>query len=123
MGSATVIYEHSNTLRLRMTSDSNRFKYLLPLMLSLSVLYFSYHLLTGEYGFFSLVQLHSEVTQAQEQLDSLRAERFRIEHRADHMRDNSLDLDLLEEQVRKELGYVNPDEELYIIGSTAGLDQ
>jgi cell division protein FtsB len=44
----------------------------------------------------------------------VRAERLTIEHNANLLKPDSLDLDLLEEQAKTILGYARPQEHLFI---------
>lgn len=76
--------------------------------------YFAYHAASGERGFFAMLALQEDLNSAHNELDNVRAERMNFEHRVALMRSDSLDLDLLDEQVRKVLIYAAPDEEVYI---------
>lgn len=46
-------------------------------------------------------------------LDIVHAERLKMERNVRLMRDESLDLDLLDEQARRVLGYADKDERVY----------
>ena len=74
------------------------------------VAYFSYHGLYGKRGFFTHEELrreHAELTQERAQL---RAQRMHLEKRVRALREESLDVDLLDEQVRLLLQYADDDE-------------
>jgi cell division protein FtsB len=77
--------------------------------------YFCFHALNGERGFFAFIQLSQEVENSRRELEMLRAERLQIEHRVKLLKNESLDLDLLDEQARRVLGQSKPDELLYIV--------
>ena len=72
---------------------------------TLLVGYFSYHLVQGNHGLISLLQLKATVAEAQDVRDDLVAQREVLEHRVRLLRPDSLDRDLLEEQARKMLNY------------------
>lgn len=75
--------------------------------------YFCYHAVSGERGLLSLVELSKKVEAAKMNLDIATSERIQLEHRVSLLRDESLDLDLLDEQARNLLGYVGTDEIVY----------
>lgn len=77
--------------------------------------YFAYHAVNGERGLLALINLTQQVEKAQNDLDLTRAERLYLEHRVQLLRPNSLDLDLLEEQARKYLGYAKATEQIYFL--------
>lgn len=77
--------------------------------LCLSV-YFCYHLIAGQRGYFRLVSLSSQVASVSADYDVLRAERESLEKRVVMMRPGSIDRDLLEERARHILGYRHKDE-------------
>jgi len=77
--------------------------------LSLMV-YFCYHLLVGPRGYFKLKSLEYEIAKVEGELESLTAEREAIEKKVVMMRPGSIDRDLLEERIRKTLGYTGQQE-------------
>ena len=84
------------------------------LLLVLIFGYFFYHVISGENGFLSLIDVQKKVTEARTELDLISSERLRLENRVSLLRDESLDPDLLDEQARRLLGYVAEDETVYI---------
>lgn len=84
------------------------------LLLVLIFGYFLYHIISGENGFLSMIEISKKVTEAREELDSVSSERLRLENKVSLLRDESLDPDLLDEQARRLLGYVAEDETVYI---------
>lgn len=74
------------------------------------ITYFIYHAINGERGLLVLLKLSNAVERRSEELDVVRAERLHLEHRVTLMRPNSLDLDLVDEQARRLLGYAAPTE-------------
>ena len=77
---------------------------------SLVVGYFAYHAIQGDSGFRAMVGLQSEVDQLAEKQLALEAERAAWEKRAAQLRDQSIDPDMLEEQVRKTLQFTRENE-------------
>lgn len=72
--------------------------------------YLFYHAFSGERGVAALIRIDQMIHEKQQELDRLAFERRRMENRVQHMRTESLDTDLLEEQARKVLGYAKPGE-------------
>ncbi len=72
--------------------------------------YFLYHTIQGEHGWLAQLRLQSQVTEAQERLDTLQQERKDLDHRVQMMRSEHMDPDLLDEQSRKMLNYSKPNE-------------
>ncbi len=87
---------------------------ILPTLLFVVALsYFSYHAISGERGLLALIQLNQKIEQARSELDIVHAERIKLERNVRLLRDDSLDLDLLDEQARRLLGYAGKDERVY----------
>lgn len=71
-------------------------------------------MLNGGRGILALFKLNGQIENLHKELDSIRAERLNLEHKANLLKSDSLDLDLLEEQVKRNLGYAKPKEKLFI---------
>ncbi len=71
--------------------------------------YFGYHALHGSYGFLAWIDTSRDLELARQELASLRAERTRWSADVAALQPDSLDRDLLEEELRQ-LGYVRPNE-------------
>lgn len=84
--------------------------------LCLSV-YFCYHLIAGQRGYFRLMSLESQVASLSTEYKDLKTEREHIEKRVVMMRPGSIDRDLLEERARHVLGYRHKDELILLQGS------
>lgn len=82
----------------------------LPLFLLLVGAYFTYTAVQGDYGLFRRIQIEAERAAYQAELDALRTETSDIALLTRRLSDDYLDLDLLEEQARRRLGYLRPDE-------------
>ena len=73
-------------------------------------IYFCYHLIAGQRGYFSLLSLESQIEQASIDYTTLKQQREAVEKRVVMMRPGSIDRDLLEERARYVLGYKYADE-------------
>lgn len=88
-----------------------RFTFLIgPTISALLVGYFTYHLIQGNHGLRAYWRLGAELEQTQAQYTVLKEQHDDMQKRVTLLRPNSLCPDLLDEQVRKNLGYVDPKE-------------
>jgi cell division protein FtsB len=87
-----------------------------PLLLVFGVAYLMFHALHGDRGLYALVREQRELREVNRQLSEVKAEREQTELRVSHLRDNSLDLDLLDEQMRRMLGVMKPGEVVMLTG-------
>lgn len=76
-------------------------------------IYFCYHAISGDRGLLAFVRANKHVEDLKKEADTVRAERLQLEHRVSLLKPNSLDLDMLDEQARKLLGYAIKDETVY----------
>lgn len=74
------------------------------------VAYFSYSAIQGPYGMLTLFKIETKEAHLQVQLDNLVAKRKAAVNRTHRLSDGYLDLDLLDEQARKVLGFIRGDE-------------
>ncbi len=72
--------------------------------------YLTYAALQGEHGLFRLFQIEAQQQRLEVELAQLRAERDLLENKVRRLSNDYLDLDLLDEQARRTLGYARPDE-------------
>ena len=87
---------------------------ILPTLLFVVVLaYFSYHAISGDRGVLAYLRLTQQMNQTRAELDIVHSERLKYERNVRLMRSDSLDLDLLDEQARRLLGYAGSDEKVY----------
>lgn len=85
------------------------------LLFALGFIYLGFHAMHGErgiYAWFREVRMQESLTK---ELAKTRAEREALELNVTHMRDGSLDLDLLDEQTRRMLGGAKQDEKVVFI--------
>jgi cell division protein FtsB len=71
-------------------------------------------MISGSRGVITLFKLNSQISSLYSELEMVRAERLTIEHKANLLKPDSLDLDLLEEQAKTILGYARSTESLFI---------
>lgn len=81
-----------------------------PICFGLGVLYFGYHLFTGNHTILSYYKVQAELENTNTELNTVSSEREELAKRVVLMKTDSLDLDLLDEQSRRFLGYANKDE-------------
>ncbi len=89
-----------------------------PLLFVFAVFYLSYHALHGERGLSALFREQHERAQLQAELKQKREQREMLELKVSHLRDDSLDLDLLDEQMRRMLGVMKPGEVVVMQGDS-----
>ncbi|MDN5247879.1 MAG: septum formation initiator family protein [Wolbachia endosymbiont of Tyrophagus putrescentiae] len=78
-------------------------------------LYFDVSAVTGNRGFLTLVKLRKEIDCNKSLLKDLSSEREKLSNRIFGLYEKSLDLDLLDEQVKNILGYISSDELMFIL--------
>jgi cell division protein FtsB len=81
-----------------------------PLLWMLVAFYMGYHTLHGERGLYALMRDKGEVAYLTEELAKTKAKREKMELRVTHLRDGSLDRDLLDEQMRRMMGVMKKGE-------------
>lgn len=77
--------------------------------------YILFHVINGQRGITALFELSKELETKQGELDTLKKERIELEKKVKSMRSDSLDIDLLDEQARNNMGLVDPGEAVYFI--------
>lgn len=81
-----------------------------PVIMVCAVFYLGYSALHGERGLYALFRERQELSMLNQQFTKTKAEREHVELRVSHLRDGSLDLDLLDEQMRRMLGMTKKGE-------------
>lgn len=92
-----------------------KYKNLFSLTLFISLLYFSYHLFNGDHGLISLVEIKDKIAQSKIDLNNVTSEKLIISHKTNLLKEQSLDIDILDEQVRRILGYAGENEKIIIL--------
>lgn len=80
----------------------------------LLIFYCIYQAIKGDRGLSSLFHFSKKQEILQEEIEKLRAERLSIENKVNALKSDSLDIDLLDEQARRVLGYARDDETIYM---------
>ncbi len=83
---------------------------IVPGILMLVGVYFTFTAVQGNNGLFQRIQVEAERDRLTAELDRMRAQVARMEILTRRLSDEYLDLDLLDERARDVLGYVRPDE-------------
>jgi len=83
---------------------------ILPLVSAGFVLYLGYHGLYGDHGLMTMMQLNKEIRSLELDLSAMREDSAMLEHRIRLLRPESLDVDLLEERARDQLGFARPED-------------
>jgi len=85
-------------------------KALAPFMVLSVMGYFIYHSIQGDRGILAWVQLQDRLLQIQSQLKEITQARQELEEKVHDLRPESINRDLLDQQVRERLGYIGSDE-------------
>lgn len=72
--------------------------------------YFTFAAIQGDFGLLRRIQIEAEAADLRAELARIEAEVAALENKTRRLSDTYLDLDLLDEQARKVLGYARPDE-------------
>lgn len=83
---------------------------IITVLIVIGILYFSFFFLFGRYGFLQYSQLKREKASKANELQEISDENLAIQAKIDALQSSNLDKDLLDEQVRKSLGYVEDGE-------------
>lgn len=81
-----------------------------PLLLLLVLFYLLFHAISGERGVYAWFKESRKLELLQAERDTVRKERVALEHKTRLLSSSSLDLDLLDEQARRVLGYATSNE-------------
>ena len=85
-------------------------KAIAPFMALAVMGYFTYHSIQGDRGILAWVQIQERFNTAQTQLKDIIKTRQELEEKVQALRPESINRDLLDQQVRLQLGYSHPDE-------------
>ena len=107
------MFEHSSMRQEVLEMVRQRFapeRFVKPMLLLTLVFYFVFHLLSGERGMLALLKQQNRLESVQSELKLVAGQKDELSRRVKLLSSNSLDLDMLDEQARKQLGYTAPDE-------------
>ena len=77
--------------------------------------YFGVHAYTGAHGLKAKEELKLQQAELTAELERVKAERMRWQHRVSLLRSNTLDPDMLDERARVKLNYVHPRDLVLIL--------
>ena len=97
-------------LKFRLSIRSVVYDTVIITCLCISCFYFSFVAINGNHGVKRKAELTFENLEKRERLLALRQKAFAMEQKTKRLQDDSLDLDLLDEQARKILGLIRLDE-------------
>jgi cell division protein FtsB len=80
-----------------------------------AVAYFAHNAFIGSRGVYAMRGYEAEQETLTRELESLQAERRVLEHRAELLSAQTLDPDLLEEEARARLGWLNPRDRVLVL--------
>ena len=86
-----------------------------PLIAVLVLFYLGFHALSGERGVVALFKETRRLEAVTAELAAIKLQREMLDHKVRLLSSGSLDLDLLDEQVRRELGMANKNEIVYFL--------
>lgn len=81
-----------------------------PVTLVCMVFYLGFHTFHGERGLYALMREQRELKVLKKELTETKGQREQLESKVTRLRDGSIDLDLLDEQMRRMLGVSKPGE-------------
>lgn len=85
----------------------------LAIVVTAVLAYFGYHALHGRYGFLAWLDTSRDLEAARQELAGIEGERRQLQRDVQAFQRDSIDRDLLEEELRK-LGYVRPNEAIIL---------
>ncbi len=83
---------------------------ILNLLILVFSIYFGFHLIWGQKGYFQYVELHEDFYHKLNDFQKARLEKTKWEQKASLLNRKSLDIDTLDEYSRKVLGLAKPSE-------------
>ena len=86
-----------------------------PVLVALAVTYFGFHMMNGERGAYAFVRESHHQEFLQKELSQVSAKREAMELKVSGLRNDSLDLDLLDQQARHMLGMMGQGETLVLL--------
>ena len=92
-----------------------RRQYWLSLLAFALVAYFSYHLVNGNRGLLAWQQYSQELEATRAELARLRAEHASLERKVARLRHDGLDPDLLDEEARRTLSLLDPQDVIILL--------
>jgi cell division protein FtsB len=92
-----------------------------PVCIVFAIFYLGFHAVSGDRGLYALFSETRKLQLLEEQLAEVKSERQALEHKVKLLSNQSLDLDLLDEQVRRIIGMTGKDEIVYFLDEEKNL--
>ena len=73
--------------------------------LFLLLIYFIYHIFNGKYGIYSYINLKQQLYEKNEKLDEINNKNVITKSKINNLKNNNLDIDLLEEELKDKLNF------------------
>ena len=89
----------------------------LPFVAASTVAYFGYHAFTGAFGIWAMDRLEQDAVGLSAERDKLAADRAALEQRVAALRPPKLDADLIDQEARRALNLIRPDEVSITLGA------
>lgn len=83
---------------------------IVPTLSTLVAVYFGYHAIQGDRGLIAYSHYALEIKRVEAELAEIRAQRQHLAHQVSLLHPEHVDPDMLDEQVRRNLGLARPDE-------------
>jgi cell division protein FtsB len=83
------------------------------MLIVFAIFYLGFHAVSGDRGLYALFRETRKLDTLKVQLEEVRSQRLTLEHKVKLLSGQSLDLDMLDEQVRRILGLTGNDEIVY----------
>lgn len=87
----------------------------LNLLMLILIAYFCFHSLSGQRGFIAYLRLNKEIKNSKYELNQLQIEKAEIENKVRLLYPNTLDMDMLDEIARREMGLVKKGEKIIVL--------
>lgn len=94
----------------RQYRNRRRVRLIMPALTALFLAYFGFHVVNGSFGLRANETFEAEKARLESTLIAERGEREALERRIALLRDGSIERDMLDEQVRRSLNYVGPND-------------
>lgn len=101
------------TVRLRKRLSITRF--IAPIATLMILGYFAFHAFNGQYGTRAHIAMKTKIEVLNVELAVLIKQRTRLESRVALLREGSIERDMVDEQIRRQLNMVRPDEIVLIL--------
>lgn len=81
-----------------------------PMVALMALIYFAFYTLYGTRGYYTLKDLEQDLSAKSTAYEAIQNQRQDLEHQVRLMRPDSVDPDMMTEQIRKNLYYIHPND-------------